>query len=107
MKRFILGIVLLLTVGILADSEPPTLSIRAFGGVDESTNPLNLKPGQAAICRNWDLGQNPGMLQVREGISKYTIGVTGVTGKEDYCGLFAYYPCRGCRRLGQIGWTPG
>lgn len=68
---------------------PALLPIEVFswGGLDSSSNPLNLPPNRSLRCRNWVV-RDSGALELRNGFS--TVTVTGSSSAAAYHSIFPY-----------------
>lgn len=75
----------------------PAITIKKFFGIDVTTNPLNLQPGFAVTCTNWDLSVSIDALVKRGG---YEI-VSGVPlgAAKDYTNIHGYISSDGDKRL--------
>jgi len=68
-SRF-LALIFLLS-GLVFAQQQPSLSITAFGGVDNAKNPLQTEVGSANLSLNWDYSQTFGGIHKRDGCSLY------------------------------------
>lgn len=82
---------------VLTSAQSNILSITRFGGERGDINPLNLKPGQAVQCINWDLSKSVGALVKRDGFSHYT--TVKDTDGDSLRGIFGYTNSNGKKRL--------
>lgn len=100
MIRYLIAILSLLTVAVLAQVEPPTLTINKFFGINTSANPLTLQPGEAVKAINVDFSISGGAINKREGLSVFHDALDNTTGYTgNYDGIFSYCDRAGNKRL--------
>jgi hypothetical protein len=89
-----------LTVAVLAQVDPPTLTINKFFGINTSANPLTLQPGEAVKAINVDFSISGGAINKREGLSVFHDALDNTTGYTgNYDGIFSYCDRAGNKRL--------
>ncbi|MFA5382272.1 MAG: hypothetical protein WC356_03835 [Candidatus Micrarchaeia archaeon] len=66
-----LFLLIFLLSGLVFAQQQPSLSITAFGGVDNAKNPLQTEVGSADLSLNWDYSQTFDGIHKRDGCSLY------------------------------------
>ena len=102
-------ITLLVLLCAIAVAEQPTLRLSDFsGGLNTKDGIFQVKPNQATICTNFDLGVTPGALTKRKGYED--VGYFDPAGTSPTTGLvslYAHYYRDGRKELFGIGYATG